>query len=63
MIRRCIMHDVSVEIYWDELSRATQEQFADALGFNVDEMRKEMNWDIFPITTVCFDKDEINPEK
>ncbi len=57
------MDQITVDIYWKELSLQTQEQIAEKLGFKVDEVEKEMNWDMFPVTTVYFDKDEINPDK
>ena len=38
-----------VEIYFDNLDTQTQQELLDAFGIQAPE---EMNWDIFPVTTI-----------
>lgn len=40
------------EIYASDLTKEAQENLCKVLGI---ESLSEMNWDVFPITTICFD--------
>ena len=42
-----------VEIYFDNLAPQTQQELLDAFGIQTPE---EMNWDIFPVTTIEINK-------
>ena len=42
-----------VEIYFDDLTSQTQQELLDAFGVQTPE---EMNWDIFPVTTIEINK-------
>ena len=42
-----------VEIYFNNLDTQTQQELLDAFGIQTPE---EMNWDIFPVTTIEINK-------
>jgi len=54
------MDQIKFEIHWKDLSLTTQADLADLLEIDTDQVEKAMNWDVFPVTTVYFDRDEID---
>lgn len=46
---------VTIEVYWDDLTKAKQEEIRESLGMEPDD---NGNWDVFPITTMGFEVNE-----
>ena len=47
--------EIGIDIYWDYLTKEAQERVKQKLGISDP---RERNWDIFPVATLFFYKDE-----
>ena len=45
---------IQIEIYWNDLTEGKQREIQEVLGMDVDD---NGNWDVFPITTLDFEKE------
>lgn len=45
---------ITIEIYWDDLSKAKQNEIREALKMDADD---NGNWDVFPIATMDFEEE------
>lgn len=45
---------INIEIFWDDLTKAKQDEIREALGMSPDD---NGNWDVFPITTLDFEEE------
>ena len=46
------MNDTTVEIYFKDLSKEKQEEILELLKPNDVNSAKDMNWDVFPVTSI-----------
>ena len=47
---------ISIDIFWDDLTKAKQDEIREELGMDSDD---NGNWDVFPIATLDFEEDEM----